>query len=192
MSIGILCLFVLVVASVAIFAAALIINQQRRLKEKKMQFISCSKKRDFHQSRYQGCQKEIERLKSDYNKKLTDLAFLSKEMSNKKQVITEVLEILREETSTIHEQMGHDSTNIMDRRKGMIKKYWQELNGEKTSYLEKLKRVGSNQVSLERLKENKDDEFKKLNQIQSQLENFKSEYLRLARNPILPFKIERP
>jgi len=191
MSIGILCLFVLVVASVAIFVAALIINQQRKLKEKKMQFISCSKKRDFHNSRYQGYQKEIERLRSDYNKKLTDLAFLSKEIISKKQVITEILEILREETGPIDYQVDHDSTKIIDRRKGMIKKYWQELDGGKTLYLEKLKRVLSDQVSLKRLKEKKDDEFEKLNQLQSQLENLKDEYLHMARNPVLPFKIER-
>ena len=191
MSIGILCLFVLVVASVAISIAALIINQQRKLKEKKMQYLSCSKKRDFHQNRYQGYQKEIERLKSNYNKKLADISFLSEEISNKKQVIKEVLEILREETRPTDYQMEHDSSNITDRRKGMIKKYWQELDGRKALYLEKLNRVLSDQLSLKKLKVKKDDEFQKFSQLQSQVENLKEEYLRLARNPVLPFKIER-
>ena len=191
MSIGIVCLFVLVIASAAIFAAFLIINQQRRLKEKKMQFIACSKKRDFHHNRCQGYQKEIDRLRLNYNKKLADIAFLSQEISDKKKVITEVLDILREETRPTDYQIEHDSTNITDRRKEMIKKYWQELDGGKTLYLEKLKRILSDQVSLKRLKEKKDDEFKILNQLQSQVENLKEEYLCMERNPVLPFKIER-
>jgi len=191
MSVGISCLFLLVFVLIVLAGALLITSHQRRLKEKKMQFVNCKKQRDFHHSRFQSHQKEIERLRLDYNNKLTDLSFLSQEISNSKQVITEILDILQEETSALREQTGHDSTKITDRRKEMIKKYWQEFNGKKAGYLEKLKQARSDQVSLERLKAQKDDEFKKCNQLQSRLENLKSEYLRLARNPILPFKTEK-
>jgi len=191
MSIGVLCLGILILALVVLFIAFFIIQHQRMLKEKKVQYLSCKKKQKFHHNRYQFYQKDIERLRSDYNKKLKDIIFLSKEISNKKKLILEVLEILREEVKQVDNQMDHDSDRIIHRRKNMIKNYWVELNGIKTAYLEKLKQVQSNQVSLERLKENKDDEFKIFAEIKSELEQLEDEYVRMLRNPVLPFRIER-
>ena len=191
MSIDILCLFILIFALFVLFVAILIINHQRMLKEKKMQYLSCQEKKHFHQSRYQSYQKDTDRLRSDYNNKLRDIILLSEEIGNKKKVITEVLEILRKEVNQIDHQMDRDSDKIIDRRKNMIKNYWQELNGIKTAYLEKVKQAQSDQVSLERLKVKKDDEFKKFIEMKSELEKIEDEYVQLMRNPVLPFRIKR-
>lgn len=190
MSIGISCLFILIAALVVLSMAFLIIQRQRMLKEKKSQYMTCRMKHNFHNRRYQGYQKDIERLRSIYNNKVKDIILLFEEISNKKKLITEGLEILREEVKQNYNRMNHDSDRIVARRKDMIRNYWQELNGKKAACLEKLKQARSDQFSLPKLEAKKNDEFRLSVEIKSELGKIEDEYNRLLRNPILPFKIE--
>jgi len=191
MSVGISCMIILIVAVAVLFMACLIIQRQRLLKEKKMQYVICRKKKNFHHSRYQFYQKDIERLKSDYNSKLKDTAVLSREISTKKKSIMEILEILIEENKQIDERMDRNSGKITDRRKNMISNYWQELNGAKTAYLEKVRQAHSDQVSLNGLQARQSEEFNKFTKTKSKLEQLKAEYSRLLQNPVLPFRTKK-
>ena len=126
-----------------------------------------------------------------HNSKLEDIIFLSKEIETKKKVITEIIEILREEIKQIEEHTDGISTKIIERRKGMINKYWQELNGVKTAYLEKLKEVQTDKFSMESLIAKKDEEFRIYSEILSEVENLKSKYESMLRKPVSPFRIEK-
>ncbi len=191
MSIVISCLLTLIVAMVVLFIAISIARRRQILEEKKAQYLNCKKKQNFHYSRYQSYQKDIERLRSDHNSKLEDIIFLSKEIETKKKVITEIIEILREEIKQIEKHTDGISTKIIERRKGMINKYWQELNGVKTAYLEKLKEVQTDKFSMESLIAKKDEEFRIYSEIQSEVENLKGEYESMLRKLVSPFRIEK-
>ena len=187
MSVAISCLIILIVSLVAIFMACLIIQRQRMLKAKRTQCVNCRKKKNFYHSRYQFYQKDLERLRSDYNHKLRDITVLSREISTKKNLIMEILEILIEENKQIDDRMSRNSDKITDRRKNMIGNYWQELNGAKTAYMEKVRQAHSDQVSLKGLQAKQGEEFDKFIKIKSELKKLEADYARLLKNPVLPF-----
>ncbi len=187
MSIGMTCLLVFILSLGVLFVAILVIRRQRMLAEKKSQYLACMKQRDYHQRRFKACQVDIEKLRASYNSLLRDLNLLLIEMGKKKKEIKEILEVLKEESKGVDGQVEQDLTRIIERRKGMLKKDWQEFNGKKTSYLEKLKQAISDRQSMNGYIMRKEEEFKKWSELEARLQQLKKEYARMVRNPIIPF-----
>jgi hypothetical protein len=187
MSVGIMFLFVLVVSVVVLSIAILVIRHQRMLAEKKSQYLNCMKQRDYHQRRYKACQVDIDKVRASHNNLLGDLNQLLIEMEEKRNGISEVLEILREESKGVDNQMEQDITRIIERRKGMLKNDWQVFNGLKASYLEKLKKALSDRQSMNEAIMKKEDEFKRWKHLEACLQQLQKEYEQIKRNPIIPF-----
>lgn len=187
MSIGITCLLVFILSLGVLFIAILVIRRQRMLAEKKSQYLNCMKQRDYHQRRFKACQVDIEKLRASYNSLLRDLNLLLIEMGKKKKEIKEILEVLKEESKGVDGQVEQDLARIIERRKGMLKKDWQEFNGKKTFYLEKLKQAISDRQSMNGYIMRKEEEFKKWSKLEAYLQQLKKEYGRMVRNPIIPF-----
>lgn len=187
MSIGMTCLLVFILSLGVLFIAILVIRRQRMLAEKKAQYLACMKQRDYHQRRFKACQVDIEKLRVSYNSLLRDLNLLLIEMGKKKKEIKEILEVLKEESKGVDGQVEQDLTRIIERRKDMLKKDWQEFNGKKTSYLEKLKQAISDRQSMNGYIMRKEEEFRKWSKLEDYLKQLKKEYARMVRNPIIPF-----
>lgn len=187
MSIGVMFLFVFILSLGILLIAILIIRHQRLLAEKKSQYLDCMKKRDYHQRRYKTHQVDIEKLRASYNSLLRDLNLLLTEMEQKGNEIREVLDVLKEESKDIDEQMEQDLARIIERRKGMLKKDWQVFNGQKTSYLEKIKQAISDRQSMNGYIVRKEEEFLKWKELETRLHQLKKEYELILRNPIIPF-----
>jgi len=184
---GIMLLLVLILSLGFLFIAILVIRHQRMLAEKKSRYLSCMKERDYHQRRYKACQVDIDKLRGSYNSLMRDLNLLLIEMGKKRNEIMDILEILKEESRDIDEHMEQDLTRIIERRKGMLKNNWQEFNGQKTIYLEKLKQAVSDKQSMSRYIMTKEEEFRKWSKLETILQQFKKEYEQMMRNPIIPF-----
>ena len=184
---GIMLLLVLILSLGFLFVAIMIIRHQRMLAEKKSRYLSCMKERDYHQRRYKACQVDIDKLRGSYNSLMRDLNLLLIEMGKKRNEIMDILEILKEESRDIDEHMEQDLTRIIERRKGMLKNNWQEFNGQKTIYLEKLKQAVSDKQSMSRYIMTKEEEFRKWSKLETILQQFKKEYEQMMRNPIIPF-----
>lgn len=187
MSAGIMLLLVLILSLGFLFITILIIRHQRMLAEKKFRYLSCMKERDYHQRRYKACQVDIDKLRGSYNSLMRDMNLLLIEMEKKRNEIMDILEILKEESRDVDEQMDQDLTRIIERRKGMLKDNWQEFNGQKTIYLEKLKQAVSDKQSMSRYIMTKEEEFRKWSKLETSLQQFKKEYEQIMRNPIIPF-----
>ncbi len=184
---GIMILLVLILSLGLLFVSILVIRHQRMLAEKKSRYLSCMKERDYHQRRYKACQVDIDKLRGSYNSLMRDLNLLLIEMGKKRNEIMDILEILKEESRDIDEHMEQDLTRIIERRKGMLKNNWQEFNGQKTIYLEKLKQAVSDKQSMSRYIMTKEEEFRKWSKLEIILQQFKKEYEQMMRNPIIPF-----
>jgi len=180
-------LLVLILSLGFLFIAILVIRHQRMLAEKKSRYLSCMKERDYHQRRYKACQVDIDKLRGSYNSLMRDLNLLLIEMEKKRNEIMDILEILKEESRDIDEHMEQDLTRIIERRKGMLKNNWQEFNGQKTIYLEKLKQAVSDKQSMSKYIMTKEEEFRKWSKLETSLQQFKKEYEQMMRNPIIPF-----
>lgn len=187
MSAGIMLLLVLILSLGFLFVAIMVIRHQRMLAEKKSRYLSCMKERDYHQRRYKACQVDIDKLRGSYNNLMRDLNLLLIEMEKKRNEIKDILEILKEESRDADKQMEQDLTRIIERRKGMLKDNWQEFNGQKTIYLEKLKQAVSDKQSMSRYIMTKEEEFRKWSKLETILQQFKKEYEQMMRNPIIPF-----
>ena len=187
MSVGIMFFFVLIVSLGILAIAILFFRQQRILAEKKAQYVSCLKERDFHQRRYKACQVDIDKLRANHNSLMRELNHLLTEMGEKRSELANVLEILKEESKSIDDQMNQDLSRIVQRRKTMLKDDWQALNGQKASYLEKVKKVISDRQSMSAYIAKKEEEFKKWKEFETVLQMLKKQYEQLKRNPIIPF-----
>jgi len=191
MSVGVMFLFILVISAAVLFFAILVIRHQRMLSEKKSQYLSCMKQRDFHQRRYKACQVDIEKLRISHNSLLGDLNQLLIEMEQKRTGIGEVLEILREEPKGLDGQMDRDITRIIERRKSLLKNDWQKFNGLKVSCLEKLRKMISERQAINGVIMKKENEFEKWNQLEARVQQLKKEYEQIKRSSIIPFGIRK-
>lgn len=183
-------LLIFIIALMVLFAFIKISHRQQMLNEKKARYGNFIKKRKFHFNRYQAYQKDIERLNSVLNEKFKDMTLLSMEIEDRKKIIKEILDILREEDNKIEEQTDPSFIKIVDRRKSMFKEQWEELNGDKTAYLEKYKQVQADMVPIENLKSKKNNEFRVYSEMRSEEERLKGEYENILQKPVFLLKIK--
>ncbi|MFH1069094.1 MAG: hypothetical protein V1794_05670 [Candidatus Glassbacteria bacterium] len=183
-----LALIAAILICLAIFGLAIMtFRHQRLLQEKKGMYLNAHKERSLHYRRYTTCQADLERLRVSFNNRLRELGHLKVEIQAKKKEIQDILDILREESKQVDEEMEKDLTRIIERRKGMILNHWKELNGKKALYLGKLKEAQTDKGSRQSLMEKKESEFQMLSRMNSELARLKSEYERIVRRPIFSF-----
>ena len=179
---------VALLVSVAILAIAILVfRHQRMLQEKKAQYLKCRKEQGFHHRRYTTYQADLDRLRVAYNSRLRDLMLLGSEIEKSKDEIREILDILREESKTVDEEMERDLSRIIMRRKGMIANLWVATNGKKQLWLEKLKQAREDRRVQSDLIEKKDREFQLLTKTNSELGKLKREYETISRSSVFSF-----
>ncbi len=175
-----ICLAIMVVA-------VLVFRHQRMLQEKKAAYQKCSKERVFHHRRYTTLQADLDRLRVSYNNRIRELMLMNSEMEKLKTEIREILEILRDESKSVDQEMEQDLSRIIERRKGMMETRWREINGKKQLWMERIKKAKADRKSQNDLIDKKDREFQLLAQFNNELLKLKSEYEELARSSILSF-----
>jgi hypothetical protein len=178
--------FVALLICLGILAVAvLVFRHQRMLQEKKAAYQKCSKERVFHHRRYTTLQVDLDRLRVSYNNRIRELMLMNTEMEKLKGEIREILEILRDESKSVDQEMEQDLSRIIERRKGMIENLWKEINGKKMLWMDRVKQARTDRKSQNGLIEKKDREFQLMAQFNDELVKLKHEYDELARSSIL-------
>jgi hypothetical protein len=166
-------------------------HRQRILQEKKIRYLNVKKENSAHWRRYESYQADIDRLRSNYNTRLREMALFKIDIDAKKKEIKEILEILKEETKHVDSVMDRDLVRIIDRRKDILKKLWTEQDGKKAAYLEKLQLAKQNQVSVDIIGSKTEQEYQLWNQTKFLLERIKKEYDLLSKRSFFHFE-KRP
>jgi len=173
-----ICLGIMVVA-------VLVFRHQRMIQEKKAAYQKCSKERTFHHRRYTTLQADLDRLRVSYNNRIRELMLMDKEIEGLKGEIREILEILRDESKSVDQEMEQDLSRIIERRKGMTENLWNEINGKKLLWMDKIKQAKTDRNSQSGLIEKKEREYKLLAQYNNELTKLKQEFEELSRSSIL-------
>ncbi len=185
MGVGMMFSVALLISVGTLVVAVLVFRHQRLLQEKKAAYMKCSKERGFHDRRYKTLQADLDRLRVSYNSRIRELMQMNSEMERLRGEIKEILEILRDESKSVDQEMEQDLSRIIQRRKGMIRKLWQEINGKKTLWMEKIKQAGTDRQSQKDLIEKKEREFQLLARLSKELGRLKHEYEHLAQGSIV-------
>ena len=185
MGVGTMFFVALLIAVATLVVAILVFRHQRMLQEKKATYLKCSKEHGFHNRRYKTLQVDLERLRSSYNSRIRELMQMNMEMEQLRKEIKEILEILRDESKSVDQEMEQDLSRIIQRRKGMIKKLWWEINGKKTLWMDKIRQAKADRKSQNDLIEKKDREFQLITQLNKELARLKHEYERLAQSSMI-------
>jgi len=182
-------LLVLLVGSLGLLMVAMAIyRHQRMLAEKKAQYLAARKQSDSYRARFESSQAEITRLRTDYNNILAEMTLLQTEMKEKRKEIKEILDILKEETSHLDEEMNQEFVKIVERRKEILKANWKLLNGEKNAYLEKLKQAQKDKDSMNKVMKKKDEAFRKWTEANVQMKRIAEEYEVLKKSSLFSFR----
>ena len=184
MSMTMMFLIALLIAIFILVIAILVFRHQRALQEKKAMYLRCRKEQGFHHRRYTTFQADLDRLRVAYNSRLRDLMLLGSDIEKAKDEIREILNILREESKMIDEEMKQDLSRIIMRRKGMIENLWTVMNGKKMLWLEKLKKAREDCRTQNDLIDKKEREFKMLNDLNNELGRLKREYESISRSSV--------
>jgi cell division protein FtsL len=187
MNYAILFLLVIIISLVIIGLAMAYYHRQRILQEKKIRYLNVKKENSAHWRRYESYQADIDRLRSNYNTRLREMALFKIDIDAKKKEIKEILEILKEETKHVDSVMDRDLVRIIDRRKDILKKLWTEQDGKKAAYLEKLQLARQNQVSVDIIGAKREQEYKLWDETKFLLERLKKEYDLISKRSFFPF-----
>jgi hypothetical protein len=180
----------LILASILVIAI-MVFRHQRALQEKKASYLRCRKEQGFHHRRYTTFQADLDRLRVSYNSRLRDLMLLGSEIEKSKDEIREILDILREESGGVDEEMEQDLSRIILRRKGMIENLWTAMNGKKVLWLDKLKKAREDRKAQNDLIDKKDKEFKLLTELNNELGKLKREYEEISRSSVFSMTREK-
>ncbi|HUU26170.1 MAG TPA: hypothetical protein VM123_00020 [archaeon] len=187
MYLTILFLVILILALVALAVAMAYYRRQRMLDEKKVHYLGLRKENGNHWRRFESYQADIDRIRSDYNARLREIAILLGEIEQKRKEVRDVLGILKEEVRQKDDSMDRDLGKIIDRRKDIYRKLWSEFNGKKALYLSKLRQAKQSQVAIQNTNVKKDQEYQRWNETKILMERVKKEYESLLRNPLFSF-----
>jgi len=187
MSYGLAIVAVFILSMAVLVVAIMLFRHQRQVAEIKATFLNSKKQRNFFHQRYLTYQADLDRLRVSYNSMMKELVHIKSEMTDCKNGIKEILEILKEETRGVDDQMSQELSRIIDRRKSIVRQQWQEFNGKKALLLEKMDLALTEKASEESLIQKKDDAFAKLTEMNAILSRIKKEYERVVRSPIISF-----
>ena len=187
MSYGLAVVAVLILSTAVLFVAIMLFHHQRQVAQIKATFINCKKQRNFFHQRYLAYQADLDRLRVSYNNMMKELLHIKSEMIDDKNEVKNILEILKEETKGVDDQMSQELSRIIDRRKSIVKQQWQEFNGKKALLIDKMNQALAEKASEESLIQKKDDAFVKLTEMNGILTRIKKDYERIVRSPIISF-----
>ena len=187
MSYGLAIVAVLILSIAVLFVAVMLFRHQRQVAEIKAAFFHSKKQRNFFHQRYLTYQADLDRLRVSYNSMMKELLHIKSEMTDNKNEIKEILEILKEETRGVDDQMSMELSRIIDRRKSIVKQQWQAFNGRKALLIEKMNRVLAEKANEESLIQKKDEAFAKLTELNAILARIKKDFDRIVRSPIISF-----
>jgi len=171
-----------------LMVAMAIYRHQRMLAEKKAPYLAARKQGDSSKDRFESSQAEITRLRTDYNNILAEMTLLQTEIKEKRKEIKEILDILKEETSHLDEEMNQEFVKIVERRKELLKANWKLFNGKKTAYLEKLKQAQKDKDSMNKVMKKKDEAFRKWTEANVQMKRIAEEYEVLKKSSLFSFR----
>ena len=187
MSYGLALVAILILSMAVLFVAIMLFRHQRQVAEIKATFLNSKKQRNFFHQRYLTYQADLDRLRVSYNSMMKELLHIKSEMIDNKNEIKVILEILKEETRGVDDQMSQELSRIIDRRKGIVKRQWLEFNGRKALLIEKMNLALAEKASEESLIQKKDEAFAKLTEMNVILGRIKKDYERIVRSPIISF-----
>jgi len=187
MSYGLALVAILILSMAVLFVAIMLFRHQRQVAEIKATFLNSKKQRNFFHQRYLTYQADLDRLRVSYNSMMKELLHIKSEMIDNKNEIKVILEILKEETRGVDDQMSQELSRIIDRRKGIVKRQWLEFNGRKALLIEKMNLALAEKASEESLIQKKDEAFAKLTEMNAILGRIKKDYERIVRSPIISF-----
>lgn len=177
----------LVLSVIVFFFAVGIHRRQQLLNLKRSEYLVVKRDNAVHWKRFETCQIEIDRCKSDVKMRTRDLNVMILDMDKKRNEIREVLNILREENDRADLEMDRDLTKIVERRKMILRTHWKEMNGLKTLFIQKMKEVSQLRGGIASVTTRKDDEYLKWTRTKMQMERLKREFEAVSRSSIFSF-----
>jgi len=179
--------FALVISILILVFAVAFHRRQLILNQKRAEYLTIKRDNASHWKRFETCQVEIDRYKSDVKLRSRDLHVMIVEMDKKRHEIRDVLEILREENDQADNEMDRELTKIVERRKGILRGHWKELNGMKTLFIQKMGDVSQLKSGIDSVLLRKDDEYQKWAKTKVQMERLKNEFDAVSRSSIFSF-----
>jgi hypothetical protein len=177
----------LVLSVVIFFIAVGIHRRQQLLNLKRSEYLVAKRDNAAHWKRFETCQVEIDRCKSDVKMRSRDLHVMILEMDKKRNEIREILNILREESERADLEMDRELAKIVERRKMILRTHWKEMNGIKTLFIQKMKEISQFRAGIANVLSRKDDEYVKWNKTKMQMERLKREFEAVSRSSIFSF-----
>lgn len=180
-------LIVFMIALIVLFLAMTVYRHQRRLEQKKVEYLALKKETATHWMHYEKAQVNIDRIKSKNKEKQNEMGLMQMEINRNRKEISEIMEILKEEIKNADEEMNQDLSRIISRRKAMLKKSWSNCNLKKRKYLDDLNMIRT--LNGSQLDENrkKDVLYNRWKSSGEAMEKIKRDYESLANSSALPF-----
>ncbi len=178
--------------SLGVLGVAMIyFRHQRSLQEKKNQYQILHKECGAIWRRYESCQGDIDRMRANYTGRVREMNLLLGDVDAKRREIRDVLEILKEESRRVDLEMDRDLLRIIERRKGILQRAWNEYDGKKAAYLGKLQLAHQSQEGMSSINLRRDQEYQRWSQVKLRMERAKREYEALARRSVFSFGARR-
>ena len=180
-------LIVFMVALIILFLALTVYRHQRRLEQKKAEYMAVKKETATHWMHYEKTQINIDRIKGKNREKQNEMGLMQLDIQRNRKEVSEIMEILKEEIKNADEEMDQDLSRIISRRKAMLKKSWSNCNLKKRKYIDDLNMIRKlNESQLEENKK-KDVLYNRWKSSKEVMEKIKRDYELLVTSSALPF-----
>ncbi|MCE5272851.1 hypothetical protein LLH00_16350 [bacterium] len=176
--------FALVISITILIFAMAFHRRQIILNQKRAEYLTVKRDNAAHWKRFETCQVEIDRYKADVKLRSRDLNVMIVEMDKKRHEIRDVLEILRDENDQAENDMDRELTKILERRKGILRGHWKELNGMKTLFIQKMADVSQLKSGIDSVVVRKDDEYQKWAKTKIKMDRLKNEFEAVSRSSL--------